>query len=40
LDSFLASGVVSCRVGPLEVVGSGLRERVSERALYPGSTTT
>jgi len=26
LDSFLASGVVFCRVGPLELVGSGLRE--------------
>jgi len=36
VDSFLAFGVVFCRVGPLEVVGSGLRERVSERALYPG----
>jgi len=36
LDSFLAFGVVFCRVGPLEVVGSGLRERVSERAVNPG----
>jgi len=26
LDSFLAGGVVFCRVGPLELVGSGLRE--------------
>jgi hypothetical protein len=26
LDSFLASSVVLCRVGPLELVGSGLRE--------------
>jgi len=26
LESFLAGGVVFCRVGPLEVVGSGLRE--------------
>jgi len=39
VDPFLAGGVVSCRVGPLEVVGSGPRERVSERALLPGSTT-
>jgi len=36
LDSFLAGGVVFCRVGPLEVGGSGLRERVSERAVNPG----
>jgi len=40
VDSFLAGGAVFCSVGPLEVVGSGLRERVSERALYPGSSTT
>jgi len=36
VDSFLAFGVVFCCVGPLEVVGSGLRERVSERAVNPG----
>jgi hypothetical protein len=36
VDSFLAGGAVFCRVGPLEVVGSGFRERVSERAVNPG----
>jgi len=36
VESFLAFGVVVCRGGPLEL----LRAPVSERALYPGSTTT